>query len=400
VFPGILSIVAAAASVNEGDTAIFNISTSNIPVGTVLTYEISTAQNGGLTLYADATDIKDNKVTGTFTIERGGTATIAIPILADSKTEGTEVLFVTTQGKSALTLINDIPGGDKTPPTIIITTPTEGQKRVPVDTEIKVTFSEPIQFGAGIITLKDESGSAVDVFNTGLKTDALSIQGSTLTLKPTATLKLYEQYTLYVGNSSIKDLSGNLFAESKPLTFKSATLDGLYHFFVAAFSAAPGATYMDQLADAYNFGLNLKQIVNIFTTKPQFTSVYPESLTNKDFATRLTESIVKSSASSSAKNSAITDIKSALDIGWSRGDVIFTVFGNLVSKPKTDPDWGATSIQFENQLKVSRYLTEDLQYATTDVPLLQRIISTVSAGTDVSTDAKIIEIIGSLPPGG
>ena len=42
-----------------------------------------------------------------------------------------------------------------------------------------------------------------------------------------------------------------------------------YQFFIVAFGAATGVEYMNQLNDAYNAGMTTKQIVNVYTTKPQ-----------------------------------------------------------------------------------------------------------------------------------
>jgi hypothetical protein len=66
---------------------------------------------------------------------------------------------------------------------------------------------------------------------------------------------------------------------------------------------------MGQLAEAVNFGLPLDQIVEIFTTKKQFTDVYPASMSNRELATQLVNNIVKNSASAATKQSAIDDIR-------------------------------------------------------------------------------------------
>ncbi|MEY3572282.1 MAG: hypothetical protein RJA77_197, partial [Pseudomonadota bacterium] len=58
--------------------------------------------------------------------------------------------------------------------------------------------------------------------------------------------------------------------------------DALYHFFLVAFGAPPGVTYMDQLAEAYRFGYSVKQIVDVFVTKPQFTETYALSLSDRE----------------------------------------------------------------------------------------------------------------------
>jgi hypothetical protein len=168
----------------------------------------------------------------------------------------------------------------------------------------------------------------------------------------------------------------------------------LYQFFITAFNAAPGVTFMDQLADAYRYGLSVKQIVDIFTTKSQFTSVYAPTLSNQDLATQLVNNIIKTSATAEVKTNATADIKAALDIGWSAGRVIFQVFGNLAKMPLTDPSFGNTTRQFNNQIAVAKYYTETLNQSTTDLETLRDVVQSVSSSTDVSTDAAIAQLIG------
>ena len=175
----------------------------------------------------------------------------------------------------------------------------------------------------------------------------------------------------------------------------------LYQFFITAFNAAPGVTYMDQLAEAYRYGLSVKKIVDIFTTKTQFTDVYSPTLSHADMATQLVNNIVKNSAISTAKTEAIADIKGALDIGWTVGDVIYTVFGNLAHKSLTDANWGNTAKQFNNEITVAKYYTETLNQSTTDLETLRDVIQPVNQSTDVGTDAVVAQLIGvSLMTGG
>ena len=175
----------------------------------------------------------------------------------------------------------------------------------------------------------------------------------------------------------------------------------LYQFFITAFNAAPGVTYMDQLAEAYRYGLTVKQIVDIFTTKKQFTDVYSPSLSHSDLATQLVNNIVKNSASASAKTEAIADIKGALDIGWTVGDVIYTVFGNLAHKDLSDPNWGNTAKQFNNEIAVAKFYTEVLNQSTTDLETLRDVIQPVTQSTDVSSDVVIAQLVGvALMTGG
>jgi hypothetical protein len=261
---------------------------------------------------------------------------------------------------------------------------------------LAITFSSPIQVGTGPISLKTADGKLVETFTSA----NASISGSTLTLNPSADLSIFTKYVVELGAGAVKDLAGNGNTADSRYDFQTATQDGLYHFFVVAFAAAPGATYMGQLAEAVNFGLPLNQIVEIFTTKTQFTSVYPTTMTNRELATQLVNNIVKNSASAATKQAAIDDVDAALGIGWSRGKMLYTVFGNLASKPLTDPVWGGTAKQFQNQLAVARYFTEEMGVQTETLATLRGVIGSVTPDTDVSSIDKIVQIIGTIPPGG
>jgi hypothetical protein len=276
--------------------------------------------------------------------------------------------------------------------------PADGSKGVAVDANLTVRFSTNVQLGDGPITLKTADGKVVEAFTTSNAT----VSGSTLTLNPKADLSIFTKYVVELGAGAVKDLAGNGNTADSRYDFQTATQDGLYHFFVVAFAAAPGATYMGQLAEAVNFGLPLKQIVEIFTTKPQFTGVYPTTMSNRELATTLVNNIVKTSASPAARSEAINDIETVLGpaVGWSRGEMLFTVFGNLASKPLTDPVWGGTAKQFQNQLAVARYFTEEMGVASESLATLRGVIGSVTPDTDVSTMEKIVQIIGTLPPGG
>jgi Ca2+-binding RTX toxin-like protein len=190
-----------------------------------------------------------------------------------------------------------------------------------------------------------------------------------------------------------------VFIESKAHDSYSDLPIELYQFFITAFNAAPGVTYMDQLAEAYRWfsaseANPVKKIVDIFTTKSQFTDVYSPTLGHSDMATQLVNNIVKQSATAEAKSEAINDIKASLDLGWTIGDVIYTVFGNLAKKSLADPIWGNTAKQFDNEIAVAKYYTEILNQSTTDLETLRDVIQPVTQSTDVSSDVAIAQLIG------
>ena len=170
--------------------------------------------------------------------------------------------------------------------------------------------------------------------------------------------------------------------------------ESLWHFCIVAFSAAPGVEYMNQMADAYRSGLSVQTIVDIFTSKNQFTDVYPTNLSHVDLASALVKNVVKGSASAVVKQGAIDDIVAALDIGWTVGKMIYTVFGNLASKPLDDPTWGNTAHQFQNEMAIAKYYTNIMDQSTTDLSTLRQVLAPVDQNTDVSTPEHIATLVG------
>ena len=116
-----------------------------------------------------------------------------------------------------------------------------------------------------------------------------------------------------------------------PLLFDAGQKAEMYQFFSVAFGAAPGTTYWSQVREAVESGMSTLEIVEVFTTKPQFLSTYPQSLSPEDFATRLVQNVVKDSATPAAKELAAKQIVDALGAGLSRGEVIYNVFSNLAA---------------------------------------------------------------------
>ncbi|GAA4410531.1 M10 family metallopeptidase [Quisquiliibacterium transsilvanicum] len=170
--------------------------------------------------------------------------------------------------------------------------------------------------------------------------------------------------------------------------------EDLWHFFIVAFDAAPGVEYMEQLALAWRYGMSVPEIVEVFTGKQQFTSVYPSSLDHQALADAMVANIVKDSAGIAAKLQAATDIRTSLDSGATLGHVIHTVFGNLADKPLDDADWGGTAIQFRNQIVVSKFYTEYMGQSTTDLDTLRAILEPVTPATDVYSEAALLSLIG------
>jgi len=271
-----------------------------------------------------------------------------------------------------------------------LATPADGAKGVAASSNISMSFSTDVFAGKGAITLKTAAGETVQTFDPKAGDGSMTIFGTALLLNPKADLKAFTSYVVDFGADALEDAAGNDVVLARPFDFRTTAPDGLYQFFVVAFDAAPGAVYMGQLAEAWNAGMSLQDIVEVFTQKEQFTSVFPTTMSTKDFAAKLVDRVVESSVGDTLKTSAAKDIADALESGWSRGKTTYTVFNNLAAKPTTDPDWGLTAQLLRNEVTVARYITEQLQ----------KLIDPVTATSDLSSTDKIVQLIGSLPPPG
>ena len=92
--PSTYKLSANASAVNEGESAQFNLFTTNVPAGTVVPFVLSGL---GIT----SADLKSGTLSGNVSVSSTGSTLISIPISADNLTEGTEVLTLTTQGQTA-----------------------------------------------------------------------------------------------------------------------------------------------------------------------------------------------------------------------------------------------------------------------------------------------------------
>ena len=94
------AITAGAASVNEGGTVSFTVSTTNVAAGTVIPYTLSGIGINGV-------DIAGGQLSGSAVITQSGSAVITVTVASDVTTEGPETLIATVAGKTAQIVIND-----------------------------------------------------------------------------------------------------------------------------------------------------------------------------------------------------------------------------------------------------------------------------------------------------
>jgi hypothetical protein len=199
--PPTYAIAANQNSVNEGDTASFTVTTTNVASGTTLNYTITGVS---------ATDITGGALSGTVQIGTDGRAQISLPLSADKTTEGPETLTVSLQGKSASVAIADTSlTPDTTAPKLLFSTPASGATSISVTENFVFVFDEPIKLGTGQISLVNATTGAT--FETFLASSSsrLVIKDNVLTIDPMNDMVQGTKYRLVFATGSITDLQGN-----------------------------------------------------------------------------------------------------------------------------------------------------------------------------------------------
>ncbi len=106
----------------------------------------------------------------------------------------------------------------RTAPTISTTSPADNATGVAATVSPTITFSVPVQFGTGLITLRENNGGWADLETFDVTTEVgtgngqVSISGAVLTINPTATLTASREYAIRIASTAIQNTEGTPFA--------------------------------------------------------------------------------------------------------------------------------------------------------------------------------------------
>ena len=197
-----VSVKAPTTSVNEGSTAIFDVTTTGLSQGSLLPWSLA-----GL----DSFDIYGGATAGVATVGADGHATISIGLAADHKTEGTETLSLSVAGKSATATILDTSTSDTLAPTLLQSSPLDGGRASASDNLI-FNFSESVKAGAGSIIITNLDSAADTHAISVTDTSQVSFAGSILTIDPSFSLLTNAHYAVTMASGVVVDTSGNAYS--------------------------------------------------------------------------------------------------------------------------------------------------------------------------------------------
>jgi hypothetical protein len=257
---------AASSSVDEGSTAVFALTTSNVAGGTSIPYTVS-----GIS----ATDVTDGSLSGVAIVNSSGKATIAIPIAADFTTEGIEELTLSAQGKSATMTINDT---SKTAVTVRLETASYLS-----DAITNSPVSQNIDGGAGVDTL---------VYNSTSYDVLISKQGGSVVVTNTATGEV----------DTLINVERLKFADTAIALDTGGVGGQAYRVYKAAFNRTPDLGGLGYWISGMDGGASLKSVAQGFVNSPEFKAVYGASPTNAQIVTRFYDNVLGRAAESGGYN--------------------------------------------------------------------------------------------------
>ena len=260
------ALSAVSSSYNEGSTATFTLTTTNVTSGTSVPYTLS-----GLS----AADVSGGSLSGNAVVNSSGVATISVSLLNDLLTEGAETLTVTSGGVSASTVINDT---SKTVVTVPVVTATAA-----ADTITNLAVSQSIDGGAGIDTLVYTSNSTAVV---------ISKSGGNTVVTNTATGEV----------DTLVNVERLKFADTAIALDTSGVGGQAYRVYKAAFNRTPDVGGLGFWISGMDGGASLNAVAQGFVNSAEFKSVYGASPTNAQIVTRFYDNVLGRAAESGGYN--------------------------------------------------------------------------------------------------
>jgi endonuclease I len=175
--------------------------------------------------YTPATTAAQGGVKNTFTLDLGAVNAALVSRLNTG--ENFSIIIAATTPGAAITYsgkgntfdpgdpllkltVLETTGVDTTPPTVAFFTPADGSGGLPISSNLKVSFNELIQKGAGTITiLRSGDNSVFETIN--VTSSQVSVNLGTVTIDPVGALESAGSYYVQISNGAIQDVSGNNF---------------------------------------------------------------------------------------------------------------------------------------------------------------------------------------------
>jgi S-layer protein len=168
---------------------------------------------------------------------------------------------------------------------------------------------------------------------------------------------------------------------------------------VGMFGAAPGASVLAELTISVEAGVSIADLTNILADSTVFKAIYPNFLTNEEFATNYLTNLLGSEVSAEILQEAVDISVAELNGGMTRGQLVNLILTTLPTIAEDDPNLGAAAAAFNNQVEVATYYSVDQNQSGSTLEELQAIVDDVTSDDDTVTTAKA-SVDGTANEGG
>ena len=159
---------------------------------------------------------------------------------------------------------------------------------------------------------------------------------------------------------------------------------------VGMFDAAPSATLMQEFVDAMDAGATVASLADSFAMSDEFKSLYPEWLTDAEFATNFTTNLLDGNTSASDLTDAITAVTDLLATN-SRGATANIAVDYLINTAGVSDAVYGTAVQaLLNKVDVATYFATTQLDASSDLASLQAVVADVTSDATTVSNQKVL----------
>ncbi len=184
------------------------------------------------------------------------------------------------------------------------------------------------------------------------------------------------------------------------MAITAAARTDIIRLFVGALNAAPGANNLNTLVAAYEGGASLANLAATIAATDDFKSIYPPLQTGQEFVNALADRLLGNEVAAAQRTEAVNMALGMLNGGMSRAEVVLTAVQMLTAVTSAAPLWVNAGAAFANKVEVATYYSVTKLQSSSDLGVLQNVLSGVtSAAASVTTAKTSIDNTEVVNPG-
>jgi S-layer protein len=186
------------------------------------------------------------------------------------------------------------------------------------------------------------------------------------------------------------------------MALTTAQQTSLIQYTVALYGAAAGG-YMAELAGYVNQGYSVAAVGQALATSASFKGQsfgLSDASTNIQFVDAFCTNLLGNNVAAATLATLKTEMVSYLDHNYlTRAHLTQIIIDKLAAVSTSDPDFGTAAQAFQNKVAVATYYTVTMSGSSTELATLQSTVASVTATSDVSSDAAMAAIVDATSAG-